>query len=405
MKRTALAWAILGLLLAALGFGLVRLFYLRQAGGDLYPPYSSLRPDPMGIKALYLALEDLNLPVRRNFRPWRWLTPEPQTTWLFAGVNRLQFEQDWPQDHPSLEALARHGGRLIIAFQGELSPPTFLMPRLRRNLTQRQPLFADDHRPLEDLWQFNFSHQPLPQQDGSTYQPASAHRVDAPSDWPATLAWRSALCFTNVGPAWRVLYAVGSQPVLMERKLGAGTIVLMSDSFHLSNEALRFHRASPLLSWLVGQPAAVIFDEAHLGVVEAPTMGSLLRQYRLQGFAAVALLLALLYLWQNSFPLAPLPATSARAGTPHVLGRDTTLGLINLLRRGLPPRRLLRVCLEHWKDSAGRRAAPAITQAMEQRVAEFEQTPARLAQPLQVYLELSRLAEAQRRRRPTHPQT
>lgn len=398
MIRNLLAWGILALLLAVLALGLVRLFDLRQAGGDLHPPYSSLRADPLGTKALYLALEDLGLDLRRNYRPWRWLKPEPQGTWFLIGVNRLDFQENWPPHRLTIESLVKHGGRLIIAFEAELKPSPPPLGRLWRRVAQPPLESSKPHPPLEELWQFEFAHHPLPPSDTADYQPALAHRVHAPENWPAILAWRSSLSFTNLGQPWQVLYAVAGQPVIIERHLGAGSLVLLSDSFYLSNEALRFHRLSPLLAWLVGQPPSVIFDETHLGVKEEPGMGSLLRQYRLHGLAAVALLLALLYLWQNTFPLAPLPPETSDKGEPgHVVGRDATLGLINLLRRGLPPRRLLRVCLEHWKDTAGRKAATHITTAMETRLAEYEQTPARLANPVQVYQDLARLAETKPR--------
>jgi hypothetical protein len=149
----------------------------------------------------------------------------------------------------------------------------------------------------------------------------------------------------------------------------------------------------------------VVFNEIHLGVMEQPGMGSLLREYRLQGVAVIVLLLALLYIWQNSFPLAPAPQTRPSEQASLVMGRDARMGLVNLLRRGLPPRRLLRVCLEHWKDTAGRRANPATLAEMEARVNAFEQAPARLANPVPVYAELAQLAAEKRRIASPSPST
>lgn len=400
MRRNTLAWALALMLLAFLVAGLVRLFDLRQAGGDLHPPYSSLRSDPLGVKALYLALDDLRLETRRNYRPWRWVQPVPQATWFMVGVDRVQFQEEWGDHYQTIEGLVQNGGRLVIAFQAELLPPSVKWQHIWRKATQGQGEKDEPRRPLDERWGFQFAHQPLPKDDEENYRPATAQRAGAPASWPETLAWRSALGFTNVAPEWQVLYRVGTQGVLMERKLGQGTMVLMSDSYLVSNEALRFQRVPALLSWLVGQPAVVVFDEAHLGVVEEPGMGSLLRQYRLQGVAAAALLLALLYLWQNSFPLAPAPPTVTDAEADCVQGRDALMGFVNLLRRGFPPRRLLRVCFEHWKDTAGRNTSAAVVAAMEARVEGFEQTAARFARPVQVYHELAQLAAPKRRRPP-----
>lgn len=402
MKRHALAWGMLLGCTALLVLGLARLFQLRQMGGDVYPAYSSLRPDPLGVKALYLALQEVGLEVRRNFRPWPWVKPEDKVTWFMVGIKRDSFQDEWPDFGNTVEALAKHGGRLLLAFEGELTPPTSNLPRLWRKLSRQTPPGAEPRKPLEENWQFEFAHVPLPQKDQETFAPTVARRASAPAELPETLMWRSSLVFTNASSVWRVLYRVNDQPVMMERPWGRGTLVLLSDSFLLSNEAMRFQRQPALLAWLLGRPAVVVFNETHLGVIEQPGMGSLLRQYRLQGVAALLGLLALLYIWQNTFPLAPAPQNRAGEQTTLVRGRDTMMGLVNLLRRGLPPRQLLRVCLEHWKDTAGRTAHPATVAEMEARINAFEQTPARLANPASVFAELARLS-AQKRRPPPSP--
>ena len=62
--------SILLLLACAAGFafGLVQLFRLRFAAGDVYPAYSSLRSDPLGTMAFCESLERMpGLSVRRDF--------------------------------------------------------------------------------------------------------------------------------------------------------------------------------------------------------------------------------------------------------------------------------------------------------------------------------------------------
>ena len=61
---------LLAMLFCALGFlaGLAWLFQLRFAHGDVYPPYSTLRADPLGAMALFESLEALpGVTVRRDF--------------------------------------------------------------------------------------------------------------------------------------------------------------------------------------------------------------------------------------------------------------------------------------------------------------------------------------------------
>jgi hypothetical protein len=68
--------------------------------------------------------------------------------------------------------------------------------------------------------------------------------------------------------------------VVVERQVGRGTIVMASDSYFLSNEALQRDRHADLLAWLVGSGTQVVFDEAHLGIVEKPGVATLMRKYR-----------------------------------------------------------------------------------------------------------------------------
>ena len=46
-------------LLGVFGYGLVQLFKLRFAAGDVYPTYSSLRGDPLGCRVYFDSLEQL----------------------------------------------------------------------------------------------------------------------------------------------------------------------------------------------------------------------------------------------------------------------------------------------------------------------------------------------------------
>src|SRR5258706_5367335 len=59
---------LLLLVLAGFCYGLNAIFKLRFESGDIYPPYSSFRTDPLGTKALYESFDHL-LSVERNFRP------------------------------------------------------------------------------------------------------------------------------------------------------------------------------------------------------------------------------------------------------------------------------------------------------------------------------------------------
>ena len=65
MNRLSLI--LLGLVAAGFALGVIHLFNLRLETGDNYPPYSSLRADPLGSKAICESLNNL-LPAGRHYR-------------------------------------------------------------------------------------------------------------------------------------------------------------------------------------------------------------------------------------------------------------------------------------------------------------------------------------------------
>ena len=81
LRRRRLPLTGLGLVaaLAFFGWGIVHLFELRFAGGDVYPAYSTLRKDPLGAAAFHDALAALpGLNVERNLRPLATLAQAPK---------------------------------------------------------------------------------------------------------------------------------------------------------------------------------------------------------------------------------------------------------------------------------------------------------------------------------------
>ncbi len=69
---------------------------------------------------------------------------------------------------------------------------------------------------------------------------------------PDTLHWHSGIIFTNLLHSWRVIYARAGKAVVIERKFGRGSVVIATDSYLLSNEAMLKDRHADLLAWLVG---------------------------------------------------------------------------------------------------------------------------------------------------------
>ncbi len=307
--RSSVAW----LLLLAAGFtwGVWRLFDLRFSSGDIYPQYSSLRADPQGARALFESLGDLpGFTVERNFRQLDQL-PKRRQTLFYIGVSPNNFEET-PEDELKLfEGLAVSGSRVIVAFrsagsieeEGGASPPSSVQLR----------------------WGVRFTYVKLP---------ADPDRKN------------TALVLSALNENW-------TGRGILERRYGAGSIVLMPLAYPLSNEALQQNRDTELLARLVGGNRRVVFDETHLGVTESGSVAGLARKYHLEGLMLALLLLVGLFIWKNSTSLLP-PRQTARDGLVVESTQDSYAGLANLLRRNIPPAKLLGVCLEEWERTRPR---------------------------------------------------
>jgi len=398
MKR-ALPWLVLVLSSAAFAYGLVQLFNLRYQIGDVYPEYSSLRSDPLGTMILYEAFEQLPaLSVRRDFSGNSKLPEDNQAVYLHLAASR----SDWtsvPEDvFQDVEGFLLRGGRLAVTFLPEGSPSLRVMTRPAKPTSSPQKSsksklsgeLPPGHASLKQRWGVEFGFAPLRRDDGSTYKPVVVVNQTELA-LPPTLAWHSGVILTNVSEAWRTIYARGTNAVLIERHFGAGSVVIATDSFFLSNEAMSQDRHADLLAWLVGARHHIVFDEAHLGIVEASGIATLMRKYRLHGLAVSLLVLAILFIWKNSTSFVPLyPEDKERA---HVLGKETSAGLVNLLRRHIAPHDVLGVCFQQWTQSLSSDGGHLITRIDQaQAVLEVESARAKVDRnPVRAYQEICRV--------------
>jgi hypothetical protein len=167
---------------------------------------------------------------------------------------------------------------------------------------------------------------------------------------PKKLPVNTGLYFTKA-TGWTTIYAVDGRPVLLERRTGKGSIVLVADSYLLSNEAMRNKRQPALIAWLVGVNKRIIFDETHLGVMDNPGIMSLIKKYRLFPFLGGLLLLVLLVLWRFSIRFIP---EAEEPDLRRVSEKDRFSGLVSLLRRHISSKDLIETCYHEWSRSASR---------------------------------------------------
>lgn len=382
MKRSTAILALVGLV--GFFYGLAQLFNLRFQAGDIYPPYSSFRADPLGSKALYESLDAL-APTSRHLTRWSKLPSGQNAALLYLGADpeNLAFPK---QQMQWLETFVNSGGRLVISlltrYKKSLPPPA--APQREDSLLQ----------PAE-RWGFDLKYLVL-STAGEHYQHATATRVQDDSTLPPELLWHTAIYFTNLASEWRPIYAISNDlPVLIQRPFGAGHIVICSDPYPFSNEALLADPQPALLAWIVGSARDIIFDETHLGVREEPGLATLLRRYRLHGMAAALLFLCLLLIWKNSDRFIPL-RPDATAGGSAIRGKSSAFGFVNLLRRNLAPGELIIECINQWKRSEGRRVSRARLTRIQSVIDAENSRPPRQRDPVRIYRAISEILSSRK---------
>jgi SAM-dependent methyltransferase len=233
------------ILACGLGFllGLFWLFQLRFAHGDVYPPYSSLRADPLGTMALYESLARLpGVTVQRDYSVSGRL-PEPRAA---AYLHLAADSFDWtslPQDVVNeIERFVTSGGRLVVAFTPELQgwspsvrtwtvppavvpgntnqPVTVTMtnnpPRLRRTWKELQR--EQDEREyvdVEERWGYTIGSEALQtDEEGVVREVMVVNRSGL--KLPLELPWHSANHLQRKDTSWKIIYARGTNDLMME---------------------------------------------------------------------------------------------------------------------------------------------------------------------------------------------
>ncbi len=358
-----------GLLLAVcavlLGGTLYTLLQWRFAMGDVYPPYSSLRADPLGTMAFYESLQRLpGLTVTRDHQMTNRLPAGEDTTYLHLAAESWAWRKLPPETIRTIERFLVEGGRLVLMFSPKDSrredsrrerKETKDAEKKKKVEAKESPSPTPHDEPelisLTDRWGIALAFQAS--EAGSAAASLRARNVSTLA-LPPELTWHGDLVMEKPGPGWKVVYSRDGGAVVAERSFGSGSMVIVTDSYFVSNEAMLRDRQPDLLAWLIGPSRHIVFDEAHLGIMDSPGIATLARKYRLHGVAASLLVLALLFIWKNSSSLAgSMPP--AKTGQETVAGREASAGFIGLLRRNISSAAVLENCLAEWNKSFARR--------------------------------------------------
>jgi hypothetical protein len=325
-------------------------FEMRLETQEGYPVASSFRADARGCRALYESLRRVpGVQTARFLRSFSNLPPADGKSLVIAGINP-QTNILRVQDRKSLSAWAEAGGTLIITLAVEdknsgkagSSDYELVVPRKEQGSpspnTQSTP-------PPEEFWI-------------ETLQGAGVHvfrHVDnsarhhfASGVFATSGSWLGPLYFRDLQSPWRVVAEADHLPVVIQRSFGRGNVILVADSYLLTNGSLASDRETGFLGWLFRKSTTILFDESHFGFVENPGVVSLARRYGLESAFFVLLILALFFVWANRYSLVPKSA-SRSAESLIVPGKGGETVFVNLLRRSLPAKDLLSTCAELWR--------------------------------------------------------
>lgn len=372
-------------LLALFSLGIFMIFSIRFEAGDIYPPYSSFRSDPLGCRALHDSLIHTgDVAVSRSVTPLHRMKNLENTTILVPGLGPNDLSGSLPQAwFDAIDGLVKGGVRLVLCsvpsrFEKKPEKPLnkktaqadkkplakTKKPAKTKKMKSDAPAEKNkDQKPAEKneekvdneepyqikqvniakAWGFN---DDFADRAEGTAAPASKYKK---TRGLGDQSWHTSRYFTGLAKEWKPVYTMNGKVVLMERTYGKGSLVLSTDSYFLSNEALRNEANPRLLTFLTGGNTKVIFDEAHFGIKAEPGIAGLIKRYGLHGFAWSVLLFCLLYIWKNaSYFVPPREDDEIRDAS----ARDQASGLASLYKRHINDNDLLAVCIDEWEKTA-----------------------------------------------------
>ena len=395
MARPAnlLSWigllAIGGFTLAAIS----EMMGVRLATGETYPAHSSKRAEPDGTRALFEALNRMpGVRCERNYQPVKRLRAEPGDVLIIADISgsKVQSHCGCVEDGKTISQWASSGGRVILALRPGRATFGSEAPSSRRHqdlpsekdgkeeeedepsTPMKKNLKAEDMRYLGCAFGLFLHERPFSlQPDFLPRRPLPA--ADLPLNQNDLPRWFSN-SFLEPAPdvegQWTVLASKGTRPVIMERKIGKGSLIVCTDSFFLSNEALWRESNPAFLSHLLGDTRRVVFEERTHGVGENDGIMTLARRYGMHGLFIGSIVLFILFIWRNAVSLVPSDQDSdlGHWRGDSVAGQGAASGLVSILRRGIKPGQLLEKCFADWeitRPAAARMPADRIEKARE----------------------------------------
>ncbi|MCP4269549.1 MAG: hypothetical protein GY777_28925 [Candidatus Brocadiaceae bacterium] len=344
----------LGLVIIVILFltGITIIFNLQYDKSNNLPRYSSLRADPLGTKIIFESLSNLSdLNVQRNFKSYYQLPTNYKYTFFFLGSTVDSFFNNINKnDFEKLHGLLEKGNRLVFALTPDKNSYSARKTRKGEEGEKEKVVDEDDEVKDEGIkeskdflkknWDICFSETSDKSQDN--------HKKLLLSIVPdsCNIPWNSNIHF-EIGEEWSTILKDNNKNLIVERAVGNGSLVFLSDSYLLSNEAMFNDRYSWFLSWLIGNNKNIIFDEVHLGIAHKTKVIELAKRYKLHGFFFGLIILAVLYIWKNFSFFIP-NEQSSKEKKNITLGKDTSAGFVQLLERSISKEDISKICKNEW---------------------------------------------------------
>jgi hypothetical protein len=326
-RKTAQIFAVIALAGAALA-GITLLVQQHAQQAESFPPFSSFRTLPEGASILYESLRrSPGMTAERNIQPIGTVR-DTDAAILMLDIAPLSVNgnDDFFND---VDELASRGNRVIIG----LSPH-------RTRFTQPN---KDELEDTFKRWNIRLDF---------------VRQIDMRDDEDEALIAGWPMYFSK-SPGWNATRKEHDRAVVIERPFGKGAIVLLANSFLLSNAAMVEDRQTSFLASLIGPMHRTVFDETHFGMEETGSIAGLARHYRLQGLVLGLVLTASLFIWKSAagFPPPRVESTGERAS---VMGEDSAGAFLNLLRRNIRRNDIIVTCVEQWRKMFQRTAGPGL---------------------------------------------
>ncbi len=374
------------------------MFQWRFQSGDVYGPGSTMRSDPLGCRAYYESLAAIpGMEVSRNFDLMSKVvkTGGEGRSFLVLGMPAGEFDQRvLLDDLDDLKTFVDEGAHLVLTMnaggtRGEEEEDEDKDPHEHKkehaedkdeeadssdaekegaDKGEEDRKDAKDDEKWEDFskyWGFSYEAQ-TEGRIAEGWQVRKTDRLKALQrrDLPR---WHSPVVFEGLAPEWEVLGKVEGKAVLVRRRIGKGAVVMATDNYFATNEALANARAAEFLAWLTGGNRILVFDETQHGTVSRLGVIQLAKQYRLHGFFAGLAVFVVLLAWRSGSSLLPFEGDQGIAGYPedHVSGDESAAGLRKLVRRSVQKRDLLKTCHDAWREKSAKRPLTLTTEQME----------------------------------------